>query len=61
MYLTVIKPKIDVDVFDTLQTVYMSDRKDYNVEIGNEFSVLCVSFGEFNGRVTWIKKGNQGK
>ena len=70
MPLTAIKPSIDVDVFDTLRTVYTpSDdeeiasrnrKQEYSIESGNEFSVLCVSSGEFSGRVTWVKKVNQG-
>ena len=60
-----------MDVFDTLQTVYTqlvdeeeasrNAKQTYSVESGNEFSVLCVSSGEFNGRVTWVKNGTQGK
>lgn len=60
-----IAPPILVEPFDTkpsLSSVYTSDddQKTYLVEIWNEFSVLCVSFGEFSGHVTWNKTGSEG-
>ena len=58
-----IAPPISVESFDTNPSVYTSPKNNKNtyiVEIWNEFSVLCVSSGDFSGRVSWSKKGSKG-
>ena len=51
-----------MEPFVTNPTIYTSreNGRSFNIEIGNEFNVLCISSGEFSGGVTWIKKGNGG-
>ena len=51
-----IPPPVNVEPFETNTAVYdFSDtRSSYDVEDGNEFSVICTSSGTFSGRVVWI-------
>ena len=51
-----------MEPFDTNEQVYTSDKRTetytaYNVEVGNEFRVLCASTGTFSGEVTWMNRG----
>ena len=63
LYYTAIPPPIDVEATETNDSVYTvdSETQTYTVEVGNEFSVICVSSGTFNGRVTWIKLDSEGR
>ena len=61
-YSPAVPPPVAVEPFETSTTVYTFDGSEtYTVKIGNEFSVLCSSFGTFIGRVTWIKLENGGE
>ena len=55
-----IPPPISVETFGTNPAVYkVQDNVEtaYDVEDGNEFSVICTSSGTFSGRVTWTNNG----
>ena len=51
-----IPPPINVELFDKNSAVN-NTKSNYDVEDGNEFSVICTSSGTFSGRVTWMDSG----
>ena len=59
-----IPPPLSTDVPSEVDRSWFtvnSDSNQYTVEIGREFQVLCVSYGEYSGTVTWFKVGNGGE
>ena len=57
---TAIPPPLSTDVPSEVNRSWFtvnSDSNQYIVEIGREFQVLCVSYGEYSGSVTWFKVG----
>ena len=58
-----IPPPLSIDVPSEVNRSWftVNHSNQYTVEIGREFQVLCVSYGEYSGAVTWFKVGNGGE
>jgi hypothetical protein len=52
-----IPPPISVDPFPFIDT---TSKTSYEVVDGNEFSLICMSFGTFSGRVMWFLVNEEG-
>ena len=57
--LTAVKPDVNITHSNDRNYVTETSANNFEIEVGREFEVLCVSYGTYRGNVTWSKMNVQ--